>query len=76
MLPKRGAEKATPTLGERGSLLATETDSLIVPARRVKAVDSTDAGDALMGGLAYFLPAGNAIAEAMRRADRTAAIGV
>ena len=76
VLLQRGAGKVILTLGERGSLLVTRQESLHVPAREVKALDSTGAGDAYMGSLAYFLATGTQIAEAMRRANHIAAISV
>ena len=76
VLLERGAGKVILTLGENGSLLASRQESRHVPAVRVKAVDSTGAGDAYVGSLAYFLAAGKPIAEAMRRANHIAAISV
>ena len=72
----RGAGKVILTLGERGSLLVTGKESTHVPAQKVKALDSTGAGDAYVGSLAYFLAGGKAIAEAMKRASAIAAISV
>jgi len=76
VLLERGAGKVILTLGENGSLLVTGEESLHVPAIPVKALDSTGAGDAYVGSLAYFLAAGKPIAEAMRRANHIAAISV
>jgi len=76
LLLERGAGKVILTLGERGSLLVTEKETAYVPAKKVKAVDSTGAGDAYVGSLAFFLAAGKPIAEAMRRASAIAAISV
>jgi ribokinase len=75
-LLERGAGTVILTLGERGSLLVTATDSVHVPATPVKALDTTGAGDAFVGSLAYFLAAGKPLAEAMRRANYIAAISV
>ena len=72
----RGAGKVILTLGERGSLLVTEKETVHVPAQKVKALDSTGAGDAYVGSLAFFLAGGKPIAEAMRRANAIAAISV
>ena len=71
-----GAGKVILTLGERGSLLVTEKETVHVPAQKVKALDSTGAGDAYVGSLAFFLARGTPIAEAMRRASAIAAISV
>ncbi len=72
----RGAGKVILTLGERGSLLVTEKETVHVPAKKVKAVDSTGAGDAYVGSLAFFLACGKPIAEAMKRANAIAGISV
>jgi ribokinase len=47
-----------------------------VPAPQVKAVDTTGAGDAFVGSLAYFLGRGVSVVEAMRRASAIAAHSV
>lgn len=71
-----GARAVILTLGERGSLLVTESETAQVPAKQVTAVDTTGAGDAFVGSLACFLAAGKALTEAMRRASHIAAISV
>ena len=76
VLLERGAGTVILTLGERGSLLVTAEDSTQVPATPVKALDTTGAGDAFVGSLAYFLAAGKPLTEAMRRANHIAAISV
>jgi ribokinase len=76
VLLERGAGQVILTLGERGSLLVTAEDSTQVPATPVKALDTTGAGDAFVGSLAYFLAAGKPLTEAMRRANHIAAISV
>ena len=72
----RGAGKVILTLGERGSLLVTSAATVHVAARTVKAVDSTGAGDAYVGSLAFFMGAGNPIEDAMKKANEIAAISV
>lgn len=76
VLLQRGAGQVILTLGERGSLLVTDSEMIHVPAVPVKALDSTGAGDAFVGSLAYFLAAGKPVVEAMRRANHIAAISV
>jgi ribokinase len=76
VLLERGAGKVILTLGENGSLLVAEEQVLHVPAVPVKALDSTGAGDAYVGSLAYFIAAGQPLPEAMRRANQIAAISV
>jgi len=76
MLLGRGAGKVILTLGERGSLLVSAEETTHVPTPDVKAVDTTGAGDAFVGSLAYFLAGGQTITEAMRRANHIAAVSV
>jgi arabinose-5-phosphate isomerase len=48
---RSGAEVVAVTDGERGCVLRLAGDTLAVPAPRVRALDSTGAGDAFLGGL-------------------------
>lgn len=73
---ERGVRNAVLTLGERGSLLVNTGEAAHVPASRVRAVDSTGAGDAYVGSLAYFLAAGKPLIGAMARANRIAGLSV
>ncbi|HEX7096075.1 MAG TPA: PfkB family carbohydrate kinase, partial [Acidimicrobiales bacterium] len=75
-LLRRGARAVVCTLGERGSLLVTDDKSLHVTTERVDAVDTTGAGDAYVGSLAFFLARGVALDDAMRRASRIAGMSV
>lgn len=72
VLLARGARAVILTLGERGSLVVTSDEAQHVPAQAVKAVDSTGAGDAYVGSLAYFLGLGQGLLEAARRAGSIA----
>jgi ribokinase len=76
VLIERGAGTVILTLGERGSLLVDAKTTEHVPVETVKALDTTGAGDAFVGSLAYFLAFGKSLTEAMRRANRIAAISV
>lgn len=64
------------TLGERGALLVDDTGATHVPGIQVNAVDSTGAGDAFIGSLAVFLAEGQALRDAIRRANAVAAVSV
>ncbi|XP_022088584.1 ribokinase-like [Acanthaster planci] len=56
ILLERGCKKVIITLGGQGSLLALpDSEPAHVPARAVKAVDTTGAGDCYVGALAYYL---------------------
>lgn len=72
----RGARQVILTLGERGSLLVTADGATHVPTTTVRAIDTTGAGDAFCGSLAYFLAAGQPILRAMEHANYVAAMSV
>jgi ribokinase len=65
-LIRRGVRQVVMTLGEEGALLVNETSSQHFPAIRVKAVDTTGAGDAFNAGLATALANGLPLNEAVR----------
>jgi ribokinase len=72
----RGARSVILTLGERGCLVVTPDEETHVPVDPVEAVDTTGAGDAFVGTLAFFLAEGRPLAEAADRANRVAAVSV
>jgi ribokinase len=72
----RGARSVVLTLGERGCLVATSEDLTLLPAPAVEAVDTTGAGDAFIGSLAFFLARGDGLHAAARLANHVAAISV
>jgi ribokinase len=71
-----GARTVILTLGDQGSMLITPSETTFVPADVVTAVDTTGAGDAYVGSLAYFIAAGMTLTEAMQRANTVAGISV
>lgn len=75
-LRARGPGMVIVTLGERGALLVTPTETSMIPAPSVAAVDTSGAGDAFIGALAVFLAEGDAPAAAIERANRVAALSV
>ena len=76
ILLARGAKQVIITLGERGCLLVDNRQVVNAPAPAVKAIDTTGAGDAFVGSLAFFLAAGAPITEIIGRANEIAAISV
>ncbi|MEV3991821.1 ribokinase [Streptomyces sp. NPDC049837] len=65
------------TLGASGSLHAARgTDPVTVPAPRVRAVDTTAAGDTFVGALAVALGEGRPVVDALTWASSAAALSV
>ncbi len=75
-LMEAGAPAAIITLGERGALVADRNGAAHVPAIPVDAVDSTGAGDAFIGTLAYFWARSEPLQRAVHLANAAAALSV
>jgi ribokinase len=71
-----GARYAILTLGAKGALWVGPQQSGFLPGYRVKALDSTAAGDAFSGALACALARGEPLAEAVRYASLVGALSV
>ncbi|GGY94621.1 ribokinase [Pseudoduganella plicata] len=75
-LQAKGCRNVLVTLGAKGVHAALADGSRDFPARAVKAVDTTAAGDTFIGGLVAALAAGADPAGAIDLGQRAAAIGV
>ncbi|MGW7575114.1 ribokinase [Streptomyces sp. NPDC054765] len=75
-LRDRGARSVVVTLGGDGALVLDASGAAQVPGVRVKAVDTTGAGDAFTGALATRLARGDTLPEAARFAVRVGAAAV
>ncbi|OPH56614.1 ribokinase [Paenibacillus ferrarius] len=76
-LLEMGPSCVVTTLGEEGSAFLHKGESLVkVSAYHVPVVDTTGAGDAYNGGLAYALAAGYALNEAVVFASKVSAMSV
>jgi len=64
------------TLGERGAYVFSSEGGLPVPARPVRVVDTTAAGDAFVGGFAVSLVEGRGLGEATRFACAAGTLAV
>ena len=69
-----GIEKIVTTLGSRGYEIADKKSAKIYPCIKVKAVDTTAAGDTLCGGLAVGLSEGMSLEEACAFGSKAASI--
>ena len=73
---EKGVENVLITLGSRGVYIATKERSEILPPFKVKAIDTTGAGDAFNGGFLTALSEGKNLWEAARFAQALAALSV
>ncbi|MDR2125535.1 MAG: ribokinase [Prevotellaceae bacterium] len=71
-----GVDNVIITMGDRGALVHNKTISAIIDAYKVKAIDTTAAGDVFNGALAVALAENRTIVDAVRFACKTAAISV
>ena len=69
-----GIKKVIITLGEKGLFYADGQDEIYLKANSVKTVDTTGAGDAFNGGLAFGLSKGKSIKECLELANKVAGI--
>jgi ribokinase len=76
ILRSRGVSTVILTLGARGAYLADAGGQRLVPGFKVKAVDSTAAGDIFNGALAVALAEGKDVYDAVRFANAAAAYSV
>jgi ribokinase len=75
-LRSRGVRTVILTLGARGAYLADASGQQLVPGFKVKAVDSTAAGDIFNGALSVALAERRTLRDAVRFANAAAALSV
>ncbi len=71
---KVGIKKIVTTLGSKGYEIADTTKAKVYPCLKVKAIDTTAAGDTLCGGLAAGLAEGKSLEEATAFGSKAASI--
>ncbi|MFZ5516097.1 MAG: ribokinase [Candidatus Zhuqueibacterota bacterium] len=75
-LRRKGVGTVVLTLGEQGAFFQSADESGEVPTWKMKAVDTTAAGDAFNAGLAVALAEGQKLPSAVRFANAVAALSV
>ena len=73
---KKGVTDVVITLGSRGVFVSSKGKEAIIPAYKVKVVDTTGAGDAFNGGLLAALAEEKELWDAVRFANALAALSV
>lgn len=76
ILLRKGAAVAAIQAGEDGDLVVSRDQEIFVPRIKVKAIDSTGAGDAFAAGFAVGIAEGMSVGEAARLANATAALSI
>ncbi|MBN1267839.1 MAG: ribokinase [Anaerolineales bacterium] len=75
-LQTRGVETVIVTLGEQGAILLTAAGFLHIPARKVKVVDTTAAGDTFTGAFVVAVSEGMSLEDAARIAVSAGTLAV
>ncbi|MCD6598900.1 MAG: ribokinase [Bacteroidales bacterium] len=76
VLKQKGVGIVIVTMGSAGAYVLTDRISTIIPAPKVKAIDTTAAGDTFNGALCLALSSGKEIEEAVKFANKAASISV
>ncbi len=71
-----GVKKIIITMGSKGAMLYEDGEAELIPSKRVKAVDTTAAGDCFNGALTIAISEGRSLKDAVLFANRAAAISV
>jgi ribokinase len=72
----KGVKNVVITLGSEGALVKSRNSCTFVPAHKVKAVDTTAAGDTFSGAITVALSEGKSLDEAVEFATKASAISV
>ncbi|RUS57772.1 ribokinase [Kurthia sp. 3B1D] len=72
----QGVQNLIVTLGDKGVLWMTATQSHVIEGEKIQAVDTTGAGDSFIGCFAHYITKGTSIEEALKKANFYAAQAV
>ncbi len=75
-LVSKGVENVVVTLGTRGCLYVNKDEHMLIPAFKVKAIDTVGAGDSFTGSLAASLDQGKTIKESLKISNAVGALEV
>ncbi|MGL4392792.1 MAG: ribokinase [Fusobacteriaceae bacterium] len=75
-LLKKGVKNLIVTMGKDGSIFFSDNEKKIFPAFKVKAVDTTAAGDSYIGGFVSGISSGMSVEKSIKRGTCVAAISV
>lgn len=75
-LQQLGVGRVVVTLGSRGAMTMADDEPIVVPSVKVRAIDTTAAGDTFCGALCVALSQGQTLKEAMAFACKAAALTV
>lgn len=75
-LKNKGVKNVIITLGARGAYFLTDQEEGLLPGEKVKAVDTTAAGDTFNGALTVALAEGSSMRDSILFANRAAALSV
>ena len=75
-LRDRGVKRVALTMGGNGVLILDQSGATRISTTKVKAVDTTGAGDAFTAALAVSLAEGMSLVDSARRASNVAALSV
>ena len=75
-LREKGVDIVIITLGSKGAYVRSDTEDILVPSQKVRAVDTTAAGDTFNGALVVGLSEGMSLIEAVTFANKAAAFSV
>lgn len=76
ILKDKGVENVIITMGAKGAYIYSDDIKMLVPAPRVKAVDTTAAGDCFNGALAAGIVQNKPLEDAVAFANKAASIAV
>lgn len=76
IIARRGVEVVIVTLGSAGALVFERGRATVIEALKVRAVDTTAAGDTFCGALCVALSEGRGVVEAVEFANRCSAVSV